>query len=323
MFRIRLVLSVTIALVCALLAPPVGFASQTCLTGSDPAVLDDAPQLAVVRDAVDATCPCASYDGTAANTNKDYVKCAKGVINAAVAAGNLRKQCKGAAKAIFVNANCGMNSALHAQPCIETNIKTGKITCKVRPQTKKDGTPTNACVSTTKKTKESCADDVRCLGAADVDDDFRITAPGDDGRCRPIDCEAQLARDMERCDGPSAACAQYCIEHDQVLASCSDGCAYGVIHCKKLANEAHDACVANPRQGCEAVRAAMADRCIATVTLPPDSNNPEPRTMSAFKRYCQYTHYFDVFCYDSLQLFWETPCVSKADEAFAECRAAD
>ena len=28
-------------------------------------------------------------------------------------------------------------------------------------------------------------------------------------------------------------------------------------------------------------------------------------------------------CYEAVQMFWETPCVSEADEALAECRAAD
>lgn len=107
---------------------------------------------------------------------------------------------------------------------------------------------------------------------------------------------------------------------DQLPYSCNDGCQYGVLHCEQLANASHAACAADPRQGCDAIRAGAASRCAATVTV---QQGGVPVTMSAYAAYCNYSRYYDVFCYQSIQMFWENACVADTDASFAQCRGAD
>ena len=85
----------TVAFVVVLFAAAtVHAAAKSCLTGTDPSVASDLPQIAAVRDAVAAACPCSSFDDSKGLKHANYVKCAKGVIADAVATANLRKQCK-------------------------------------------------------------------------------------------------------------------------------------------------------------------------------------------------------------------------------------
>jgi len=63
-FRSTLVAAITVALG-VLLGTPAGVlaAKLTCLTGTDPSVATDLPQITAVRAEIDAQCPCGSFDG--------------------------------------------------------------------------------------------------------------------------------------------------------------------------------------------------------------------------------------------------------------------
>jgi len=90
-------------------ATPAWAAKLTCLTGSDPAVVFDAGQIAYARDYIQYfACNCSSFDGSPGKTRADYLKCAKGQVDRVlVANGWLRKQCKGTVKAYYSKSTCG------------------------------------------------------------------------------------------------------------------------------------------------------------------------------------------------------------------------
>ena len=86
-------------------------------TGCDPAPNDDcgeggsapadAQARVVIRSAVDAACPCASFDGSAGKNHADYDRCVHRVLGAAVAAGTLRRQCRSRSQLEARQATCG------------------------------------------------------------------------------------------------------------------------------------------------------------------------------------------------------------------------
>jgi hypothetical protein len=91
---------------------------------------DDAA-VAATRAQVEAQCPCA-----AATNHGAYVKCAKGVINAAVANDTLPTQCKGEVRRCAAKSTCGRPGAV---TCCRTNAK-GVTKCSI----KKDATKCRA-----------------------------------------------------------------------------------------------------------------------------------------------------------------------------------
>jgi hypothetical protein len=284
-----------------------GFAGpKSCLTGTDPSVVVDAEALRELRAAVDLACPCAGFDGSDGKTRKDYAYCTKGAIAAAAATVNLRTQCLGLAKKMLSTSTCGTNPVVDATPCIERKLKSGKLACRIRARTKKDGvTPTGLCVSSEKVARDECAKFTHCVDAADINDDLLLRAPGDGGYCR-MDCDAQLTLDLQRCTALQSACDQHCSETFDLL-SCHEGCAYGLGICQDMANEAGESCQANPGQGCDAVRTASLARCSAT----------------DFDASCQYTHYFDIFCAEAVVTWFGDTCASGAGDAWSQCRGLE
>ncbi len=159
--------------------------TKTCLTGTDPSVLGDAAQITAVRGLVELGCPCANFDGSIGKTHKKYVGCAAAIITAQSPT-NLRFQCKRRVKNFYARSTCGVNPALHVQPCLKKSIKTGAVHCAIRPTTKMDGvTPNDHCVTGTKATAVGCPTYAKCIDAADSNADLRIAAPGDTGSCVP------------------------------------------------------------------------------------------------------------------------------------------
>jgi hypothetical protein len=158
----------TFAIAALLLTPAsVHAAAKTCLTGTDASVAVDPAQIAAVRESVDATCSCSSFDGSKGHKHADYVKCAKGVIADAVTASNLRKQCKGTVTTYYSLSTCGTVTTPPVAPCITTNAK-GIAKCAIKPTTKCKGT--------------ACPDFTTCIDAADTNGDGLIGA-GDSGAC--------------------------------------------------------------------------------------------------------------------------------------------
>ena len=164
----------------ALMIPAVALAAKkTCLTGTDPSVQADYSQIPAVRAAVDASCPCAGFDGSAGRTHKNYLTCVKGVVKAAAATGNLRKQCTSTVNKYYTNSICGLGAAQSFAPCIKTT-SSGKITCAI--------IPPSLCVGTPGKfTKVACPGFTTCIDAADRDINGVIGA-GDSGTCNPTGC---------------------------------------------------------------------------------------------------------------------------------------
>ncbi|MBI3785920.1 MAG: hypothetical protein HY270_21210 [Deltaproteobacteria bacterium] len=159
--------------------------TKTCLTGTDPSVAVDAAQITAVRGLVELGCPCSAFDGTVGKTHRNYTMCAGSII-AAQAPANLRPQCVRTVKSFYARSICGVNPALHVQPCIRKSVKTGAVTCGIRPTTKADGiTPNDHFVSTTKATFAGCPTYTHCIDAGDTDGNLRIAAPGDNGSCTP------------------------------------------------------------------------------------------------------------------------------------------
>lgn len=101
----RMVLPLLIAVAAALAAPPSAGARDACRTGAS--ALADQRALAALRSAIDAACPCASFDGTQGKTRSGYRRCAHGVLAARIASGELRPQCRSLATRAYLDATCG------------------------------------------------------------------------------------------------------------------------------------------------------------------------------------------------------------------------
>ena len=155
--------------VVALLLTPAGVhaAKLTCLSGTDPSVVNDLTKIIAARDFVDAACTCGNYDGSPGKTHRDYLTCAKGIIAKQVSAGKLRKQCKGTVTTYYSTSSCGVLASNGDEPCITTS-KSGKVSCAIKPQGKCKGTP--------------CPGFSTCEDAADTNHDGLIGA-GDSGSC--------------------------------------------------------------------------------------------------------------------------------------------
>jgi hypothetical protein len=189
--------------------------NESCLSGTATEVTNDASQITVVRAAVDAACPCSSFDGSSGKTHKDYVRCASTAINGQADAGNLRVRCKQTVKRYYARSTCGRNPLLHVEPCVQTNLRTGKITCTIRPTTRLDGvTPTALCRDYSATTRVSCPTKTHCIDAADTDGNLLIAAPGDSGSCDF--CGNGIVDAGEMCDPPGSEC--------NFLTTCQSDC---------------------------------------------------------------------------------------------------
>src|SRR5262245_13308609 len=80
-------------------------ADDTCLTGAS--TLPDQRALVSLRDATEAACPCASFNGAPGAKASNYQKCARNVLDSSIAGGTLRAACKKTATTINKGAVCG------------------------------------------------------------------------------------------------------------------------------------------------------------------------------------------------------------------------
>ncbi len=228
--------------------------TSTCLTGTAPSVANDAAQITAVRGLIDAGCVCSSYDGSSGKTHKDYVKCAAAIIATQADAQALRPQCKTTVKKYYVNSTCGTNPQLHAEPCIQTSRKSGKITCAIKSRTKKDGvTPAKrVCTDTARVRRVPCPGYTSCIAAADTNHDLIIGAPGDTGGCGNV-CPPGTVSVGGTCVCGGTVCGGICIDPNvdpNNCGSCGNACPAG------------DSCV-----GGTCVPPPVANACLPTAML--------------------------------------------------------
>jgi len=165
------------AVLSSLLLPPPATAGGLvkCLVGTSPEVAGDDAQIRAVRGLIDAACECADFDGSPGKTRGNYGKCASAVIAAQVDASQLRPACASTVKKYYSKSTCGVDSAKQAVPCVRTATASGKVQCAIKPAPK--------CTSSGNSTSAACTAHTTCIDAADINDDLRIAAPGDDGNC--------------------------------------------------------------------------------------------------------------------------------------------
>ena len=153
-------------------------ASTTCL-GDAPVALGDPAAIRVVRTAIEAFCPCDTYDGSAGFERRAYKRCAKGVIKALVNAGTMRPECSTKAKRFTFKSTCGYPRSRNATVCTHEALATGAVTCSIE----MPGTQCHDAAGVDDATR--CTAHTHCIDAADTNGDLRIAAPGDTGRCAP------------------------------------------------------------------------------------------------------------------------------------------
>ena len=156
----------TVATLTALLALASPSHATRCLDEAS-----DAAQIAAARDAIDAACPCFSYDQAA-----PYQSCVRTALNAQVEASVLRRECRGTVKRIYGRSVCGRPVGRNGPfaPCVSTTTS-GRVGCAVK--------PTRLCDDTPSKSQERCPGSLTCMDAADANGDLAIAAPGDTGQC--------------------------------------------------------------------------------------------------------------------------------------------
>jgi pimeloyl-ACP methyl ester carboxylesterase len=140
-------------------------AADRCLTGASATA--DRQDIAAVRLAVESTCPCAS-----AVSHRAYNRCARGVVDQAVAGATLRKQCRRTASSIERHSSCGSPGRA---PCLVSRQGGGDpIRCKI--------TTAALCAGSTAVRRTACPAATHCIDAGDSNGDGLIAAP-DDLRC--------------------------------------------------------------------------------------------------------------------------------------------
>src|SRR5437870_1606424 len=80
--------------------------TESCLKGTAPDVANDDRQIRTLRNIVEASCACATFDGSQGKARKDYVKCAATQIRAQVP-DNLRLHCVATVRRFYGQATCG------------------------------------------------------------------------------------------------------------------------------------------------------------------------------------------------------------------------
>jgi len=160
----------------ALSATTASAAALTCLTGTSPVVASDAGDVADARAAIAAACPCSFYDGSASGRKHgDYVRCAKGIIDARADEDDLRTQCKGTVKKFYSISTCGYTAAQNKTSCVKTT-GSGKVSCAIKPAL--------LCLTTPAASQVACPSHAHCIDAADTNATL-VIGDGDSGSCAP------------------------------------------------------------------------------------------------------------------------------------------
>ncbi len=125
-----------------LLGPAFVAAQDACLTGDS--TLADQRALASLETTTEATCPCAT-----AASRRTWQRCAKGVLNAALAGSSVRRECEKTAKQTVRGTSCGGTKV----PCGTVQLgKQAPPTCKLA----------RSCRDTKRADRTSCTDETSC-----------------------------------------------------------------------------------------------------------------------------------------------------------------
>lgn len=278
----------TLACAIVIVAPARSFAGAPKCRANDPAAAADAAAVSTVRQQIDTSCPCASFttDGKKSR-HRDYVKCAKGVVKAAIDADQLRKQCKTLALYRASLSTCGYPATLPQTPCLKATKK-GPV-CKIsKCQGPKD---------------LPCAKHTNCLAAADTNRDAQVTAL-DSGQCNPWqDCAAQVTLPQWYIDNAVINCFDGCT-NPLSFQECIIGCAAGGGALSYVLETLSDVCRVDPTLGCEDLHAAYLERC-TTMGVPP---------------MCLDNCYGDLTCQAKCEQV--VSCTGAANVVYANCLAA-
>jgi predicted dienelactone hydrolase len=126
----------------ALLAPALAHAQDACLSGTS--TLPDQRALVALQSSTEVTCPCA-----AAVSRSSWQRCAKGVLNAALAGSSLRQECQKTAKQTAKGTSCGSTKV----PCGSVELtKPGPPTCRL----------SKSCKDSKRADRTSCGDETSC-----------------------------------------------------------------------------------------------------------------------------------------------------------------
>jgi predicted dienelactone hydrolase len=104
-------------------------ARATCLSGDD--TLSDQRALATIRTQIDTACPCASYTGQPGLARRDYRRCAKPFVDAALDAAVLRKDCRKTALVDVRKTTCGAPDAV-ACGRVDPRRASSPVGCKTK-----------------------------------------------------------------------------------------------------------------------------------------------------------------------------------------------
>jgi dienelactone hydrolase len=122
-----------------------------CLTGGP--ILDDQRDLAALRTAIDAACPCASFDGTPGANRPSYRRCARAVRDAAVANGELRLECRANATRGYSDTTCGAVGKVACGRVTPTS-RSKPVSCSIKAP--------DRCADGAKYTENACASQTHC-----------------------------------------------------------------------------------------------------------------------------------------------------------------
>jgi len=143
-----------LALLGVLTALSPAVAQDKCLTGAS--TLSDQRALVSLRTATETACPCASFTGAPGLTARTYQKCAGTVLNNAVKAGDLRKECKKTASSINKGAVCGT-----------TKVACGRFTPKAKTPLSCRVKTLASCKDAKKYEENGCAAQTHCADVVD------------------------------------------------------------------------------------------------------------------------------------------------------------
>lgn len=242
-----------IGLACAavLLAPLAALAAGVPCLSDDASAAGDATALKTLRDQIAITCPCDDFvaDGKKSR-HRQYVACAKGMVEAALDAGQLRSKCKMLALYPAKMSTCGRPTDPPRSPCVRRTAK-GNVTCKVTKCQRAD--------------EYACPAYSDCLAAADTNRDGRVSGL-DSGQCNVLDCAAITTLQQTFIDDRVTQCYNACTQ--PLYIECVFGCVAASMGFGESVAAIRDACEADPAVTCDDLLAASLQYC-ATPPPPP------------------------------------------------------
>lgn len=147
----RLLLAWTTAAALALAGAAVASAQDACRSGAS--TLADQRALAALRGAIDQACPCATFDGSAGRTRSAYRRCARAVVAPALAAGELRAQCRSVAMRDYLDTTCGDPGKV-ACGRVSARSTSRPVSCRI--------TTADRCTSRASWTETACPAQTHC-----------------------------------------------------------------------------------------------------------------------------------------------------------------